>query len=185
MINLLPDETKRQLGAAHTNISLIQYIVILGAATIFLALACATSYIFITNSKTVTEKLEDNNQSTAYLYSVSQKKLDAITSSLSTAKTILDQEVSYSDIIAEIAAALPSGTILDKLIIDGAAIGAPLSLQAHAKTADNVSQIKDNFAASTLFSSYSLESVSTDPTAVTGHPVVIKFSITINKGTTR
>lgn len=182
MINLLPEETKRQLRAAHTNVLLFKYLLVLGAGAAFLSLAFGASYIFLTNNKVAIEKLEDNSQSTVSLYSVAQKQLNSIVSSVTTAKNILDQQVSYSNIIAGIAAALPTGVIIDKLTVDNSTIGKPITLIAKAKSADSAPLMKDSFASSTLFSNYNLLSMTTDVSDPSGFPVQISFSITINKG---
>ena len=182
MINLLPDETKLQLRAAHTNIILVKYMAILGIAFAFLALSCTASYLFLANNKAEKEKLEDNSQSTTFLYNIAQKKLSTIQTNLSTAKTILDHQISYSDIITGIAAAFPSGIKLDKLTIDSSTIGTPMTILARARSASNVPQIKDNFLKSSLFSNYNLNSVITDNSKSSEFPVIISISITINKG---
>lgn len=183
MINLLPVETKTQLRAAHTNVLLFKYLLVLGSGVTFLALAFGASYIFLTNNKTAIKKLEDNSQSTVSLYSVAQKQLNSILSSVTVAKNIMDQQISYSDIVTGIAAALPTGIVIDKIVVDNSTIGKPITLLARAKTADSVPLMKDNFTQSALFSNYNLLSVTTNAGDSSGLPVQISISITINKGT--
>jgi len=182
MINLLSAETKIQLRAAHTNVLLFKYLLVLGTGVTFLGLAFGASYIFLTNNKAAIEKLENNSQSTVSLYSVAQKQLNSILSSVATAKSIMDQQISYSDIVTGIAAALPAGIIIDKLVVDNSTIGKPMTLLARAKTAESVPLMKDNFTQSTLFSNYNLMSVTNNPTDSSGFPVQISVSITVNKG---
>ncbi len=62
MINLLPDETKRQLKAARLNTVLIKYIIFLVLAAIFLGAACGISYAVLSNSKDDAEKVISQNQ---------------------------------------------------------------------------------------------------------------------------
>lgn len=183
MINLLPDETKQQLRAAHTNIALVKYLIFLGIAVGFLIMAFAVSYLFLANDKEAIKKLEDNSQSTLSLYSAAQNQLNTIRTNIATAKSIMDQQISYSDIITGIAAALPSGIVIDKLTIDNQTIGKPINIFALGRSAENVPLIKDNFAKSLLFSNYNLISVKTNTGDTSGFPVQISISITINKGT--
>lgn len=182
MINLLPEETKAQLRAAHTNAMLIKYLAFLGLAVAFLVLACGMSYLFLSNNKARIEQLEDNSQSTVSLFSVAQKQLNTIRSNISTAKSIMDQQVSYYDIVTGIAAALPSGIVIDKLNVDNSTIGKPITLLARAKTDNNVPQLKDNFAKSPLFSNYTLNAVTNTAGDSSGYPVQVSITITINKG---
>ena len=181
MINLLPEETKRQLRAAHTNVALVKYLFFSGIAVAFLVLACITSYLFLNNNKSVANDTTDNDQSNSTSQSTVQKQLDSLTTSISTAKSILREQVSYSDIITGIAAALPSGVVLDKLTLDNNTIGTAITLQAHARSSDNITLLKDNFSKSALFSNYNLISPTTNSSSSSTHPVAISIGITINK----
>ena len=182
MINLLPAETKRQLRAAHTNAALIKYLFFSGIAVAFLVLACVTSYLFLNNNKSVASNTTDNGQSSSVLQATAQKQLDSLITSISTAKSILREQVLYSDIVTGIAAALPSGIVLDKLTLDNNTIGTAVTLQAHARSSDNTSLLQDNFSKSALFSNYNLISPTTNSSSSPGYPIAISIGITINKG---
>ena len=182
MINLLPDETKRQLHAAHTNVTLFKYLAILGVAIAFLSLACTVSYLFLVNNKTADISSVGDSQSTKSIYTIAQKQLNTIVSGLLTAKSILSQQIQYSNVITGIAATLPPGIILSKLTLNNNTISKPIILQANARSADNVPLIKNNFSKSPLFSNYNLQSVTPNIDATSSFPIQIIFSITINKG---
>jgi len=183
MINLLPDDTKQQIRAARTNSMLVKYIVFLGFAIAFLALACATVYFLLLNNKMLAEELAKSSQPKATTsYSSAKQQADALRTSFATAKGILDQQVIYSDIIAGIAAALPSEIVLDSLSLSNSTLGTPITLQARARSSTNVSKMKENFEKSSLFSNYSVLSIVTDQKDSSGYPVTISISLTINKG---
>ncbi len=182
MINLLPEETKKQLHAAHTNVLLVKYLGFLGIAVAFLVITCGLSYLLLSNNKSKLEQLEENSQSTVSLFSIAQKQLDTIHTNISNAKNIMDQQVTYSDIITSVAAALPTGIIIDKLTVNNASIGKSMVITAHAKTADLASQLKDNFAKSPLFSNFVLQSVTNTNSSQSAYPVVVSISVTIIKG---
>jgi Tfp pilus assembly protein PilN len=181
MINLLPDDTKRQIRAARANSSLVKIIIFLGFSFIFLVLACVASYMFLDNSKTDAEKVITTNQSKSNSYSSVSSQAKAIESKLSTAKSILNQQILYSNIITGIATVLPNGVVLDDLSLSNDTLGTPMVLKLRARTYDQVVNLKNNFQKSLLFSGYSLQSLQSDPNDTTGYPVQITVGVTINK----
>lgn len=182
MINLLPDDAKRQIRAGRTNVVLIRYMVFLVFGIIFLALISAAVYLFLMNSKTNAEQSIkiDSNKDSSYL-SV-QAQAAALRSNLTTAKSILDQEISYSSILDGIAQALPQGVVIDTLSLSASTFGTPITIQAHARSTENALKLKDNFQKSPLFSNFSLQSISTDKSSTNGYPVTATISVVINKG---
>jgi hypothetical protein len=136
----------------------------------------------LTDSKTADSNLVSDSASTQSIYTIAQKQLSALISNVSTAKTIMNQQVMYSDIITGIASTLPSGIVLSNLTISNSTISKPIIIQAKAKNADNVPQIKTNFSKSQLFSNYNLQSVTPSIDATSSFPIQITFSININKG---
>ena len=160
---------------------MIKYLFFSGIAVAFLVLACVTSYLFLNNNQSVATGNKDNDQSNSVLQAAAQKQLDSLSLSILTAKNILREQVSYSDIITGIAAALPSGIVLDKLALNNNTIGTAITLQAHARSSENISLLKDNFSKSALFSNYNLISPTTNLSTSSTYPVAISIGITINK----
>lgn len=186
MINLLPDETKKSIKAARANTTLIKYIIFIGFSSLFLALACMTSYIILNDSKTSAEKTITNFQTKNSSYSPVTKQADDFILNLTKAKTILDEQISYSTIITGIANALPSGVILESpLTITNTTIGTPMALKAYAKTSSSETALKANFQKSSIFSNYNLQSVKDNSVDFSEYPYLISFNITINKASQR
>ena len=186
MINLLSDDIKKSIRAARANTTLIRYLIFVGFSALFLVLACGTSYLILNDSKTNAEKTITNVQIKNSSYSPVAKQANDLVLNLSNAKTILDQQISYSTIIAEIANALPTDVVLESpLTLSDTTIGAPMVLKAYAKTSIGETSLKANFQKSSLFSHYSLQSITSNSTGSTNYPFLINFSITINKVTTR
>ena len=182
MINLLPDQTKQQIVAARTNVKLTKYIIFLGFAIAFLALACTTTYFILENNKTEAEKIIASGLNKAITYSSVNKKADAFRDNLATAKSILDQQTSYSDIVIGIGAALPSGVIIDELSVNNNNLGTPITIKARARSADDVAKLNNSFASSKLFSNFSVQSLATSSSDSSSYPVAISISLTVNKG---
>jgi len=183
MINLLPSETKKQIRAARINVVLIKYLIFSIFSTAFLALACATVYLFIINTKPIDNSAQAKvNQSDSANYDAAKIKYDTLVASFSSAKSIVEQQVSYSTIITTIGATLPSGVILDNLSLSSSKIGSPMILQLKATSTSAESKIKESFQNSTMFSGVSIQSSKSDSSDTTGYPVSIDLSLVINKG---
>jgi len=182
MINLLPSETKKELKAAHFNVILLRYIAFLGVAIVFLVILSGASYWLLNSIKDSNNQLPGDQQSTKTIYESSKKQLDAIISNITIAKTIFDQEVSYSTIITSLAVVLPDGIVIDKLKIEDNDIGKPLTLKANAKNESLVSELRNNLAQSSIFSNTSVQSATNNQNQ--DYPIAIVINLTINNGGT-
>ncbi len=181
IINLLPNETKKQMRAARINALLAKYIGVLLISVIFLALACVTSYFFLINSKATAEKVITFNQTKSDSYSSVLSQANAINASFSVASSIISQQISYSDIIMGIGAALPSGVVLNSLSVSKDNIGTPIVLKLSAQNAEKATELKANFQKYPLFSGYIFQSSTLNSSGSGGYPVEITIGITITK----
>jgi len=183
MINLLPDDAKKQIKAGRTNVILMKYLFTLGISIAFLAAISIGSYFVLLGTKTNAEAIMSNNTSNTNAYSTVQAQAASLRSSLSTVKTILDQEVVYTKVITNIASSIPTGVVLESLTLSPTTFGQPVTLQAHAKTTDAAIALKQQFQSSPLFSGVTFQSLSSATTALSdGYPISVTLSLTINKG---
>lgn len=182
MINLLPDDTKKQIKAARSNVSLVRYIVIITMALVFLALACTAVYFSLINSKDAADTASINIKTENSARISVENQARSLRTNLANAKVVLDREIRYSEIITDIASALPPGVILDSLTLDNTTLGTPITLQARATNTDAALHLRDNFEASTRFSGFNLQSLSTSPGGSSDYPVSISINIVISKG---
>ena len=178
MINLLPYETKKQTKAARMNVIILRYIFILFISAAFLAAACGVIYFFIIDGSETSTSVASNQTSNSSI----QEQADTLRTNLATAKSILDDQVTYNNIITGIATVLPTGTILDSLSLSEGSFGTTTNLKILSRTADNETKLKENFKNSTLFSNYKLQSSTPNTNTSSGYPYTINISITINKG---
>lgn len=185
MINLLPDTSKKRIRAARANVTLLNYMLILGLGVGFLALICGGVYVVLIGSQADAERLISTNKSKSTAYSSVEAQGTALRTGLTGAKTILDQEVVYSKIVTGIAKLMPSGVVLDALNLSPTTLGAPTTLQFFAKTTKDALALKDNFQASPLFSGVSFQSLSSTPGQSSGYPVSATLNLTINKSAAR
>ena len=187
MINLLPDETKKQIRAARANSILIKYLFVLIAASIFLVLSYAVLYLFLQNNQPSKKTSVDTsiNQTAVNAYNQTKNQYDALFTSFSNVKQIMDQQISYSDIITGLGAALPQGVVIEDLSLDNNKIGTPITIKAIAKTDSDATKIKDGFKDSQLFTNFSVQSIKSGSNNISGYLVEITISLTINKGLSR
>ena len=184
MINLLPDTHKSEIRAARMNVLLIRYIAILSVAMIVLSGIITAAYVVLETRKASAQSLLDTNNARAQQYSSIRTEADLLRTSLSNAKSILDQKVSYSKLIYEIAGSLPEGVVLDTLDLDSASFGSSMTVNASAKTFESASKVQNQLAAnSVVFSDVkllSLESGATDGSSGQ-YPIKVSVSVVINK----
>lgn len=184
MINLLPDESKKELKAARSNVSLVNYLVFLFLGVAFLSLISVGVYIVLVNTKTDAENVITATQSKNASLGTIEQQGAALRSGLSSAKTILNEEVVYTKIITGIANLIPPGVVLDSLNLNPNTIGVPTTMQFFAKTTNDALKLKDNFQASALFTNVSFQSLSSS--ANTGdYPVTATLALTISKSSTK
>jgi len=182
MINLMPDNDKVEIRAARVNIVLARYIFVILIAFAFLVLLLAGSYLVLTQTKNSAQQLIDGNATKAAVFSSTKAQIETLSSSLSETKTILDQEVLYSNILTHIGQQMPEGTILDKITLDAASFtGTPITLKVYAKTNEATVALRQKFQSTPLFSNVNFESVSGAASGVPGYPVSVSLTLTLNK----
>lgn len=179
MINLLPPEEKRQLRAARTNTLLARYNIVLLAAVAFLGLAIGVVYLYLTTTKASADQTVRDNTAQTTQYSGVLTEAEQFRSNLSVAKQILDREVTYTQVILNIAQVIPEGVVLESLILDSETFGTETTLQASARDYDRALAFKDALQNSPFFTDAHFESV--DDTATGDYPLSVNLSVTINQ----
>jgi len=182
MINLLPETAKREIRAARANVTLLNYMLILGLGVVFLGFICVGVYFILLNTRDSAQALIDANKSKTTTYSAAQVQGTELRSGLANAKTILDQEVDYSKLVTGIAALMPSGVVLDSLNLSPSTFGTPITLQFFATTTQKALDLKNNLQRSPLFSGISFQSLAnTAGATATTYPISASLGLTINK----
>jgi Tfp pilus assembly protein PilN len=179
MINLLPPEEKRQLRAARTNTLLVRYNILLLGAIAFLGLAVGIVYFYLTNTKAVADQTVRENAIATSQYADVLTNAQQFRTNLSTAKQILDREVSYTNVILAIAQVMPSGVILNSLALDSATFGTETTLAASARDYASALAFKDALQNSPFFSNAHFENVTT--AQASDYPITVSLNVTIAK----
>lgn len=184
MINLLPDESKRDIRAARMNVILLRYNIIVIGAMVLLALFCLAFYVILHTSQSNALSTNQSNTTKAMSYTKVRQEANEYESDLAVASKILSSSTSYTNIITSITKLVPSGVILDAITLNSLTIGQQTSFTAHAMTYDDATQLKTNFQKSNLFSNVYFQNLSSNP-QVGGqgspYPVAVVLSAKLNK----
>lgn len=184
MINLLPDEYKDEIRAARTNVLLVRYIFILISALIVLSGLVVASYIALNGTRQISESKVAENQQRVAVYQNIRSQADAFKADLATAKSIMDSEVSYAQLIYRIANIVPRNVILDDLSLDPTTFGTSMTMNASAKTVSDATRLPEAFSNNNeIFSEVKLQSLRSGDSSggVAGYPVKVTLSVVINR----
>lgn len=183
MINLLPDDAKRDIRAARTNVLLLRYNVLTLASIGGLLLICVFFYIILSaNESSATTKTSDNSAKAA-TYEKTRAAADEYKKNLSIAKTILGNSVNYTSVVFAITNLLPSGVVLDNLNVSATDFGKQTTFLAHAKSYDQAEKLKENFQSSKLFSNVYFQSIAKEESSDSSYPIAVTLSAQLNKVT--
>lgn len=181
MINLLPDERKLDIKAARANTILLRYMAIIALAFAFIGGAVYISYMLLQTTMASAEQRVTDNDTKAGVFSSTQAEVQALSTKLSDAKSILDQEIRYSQVLVKIGQLTPPGVVLGDLTLDTASFGGtPVELTAYAKSNSEASQLQSQLQSSPLFSSVVLKGTESDK-GVDGYPVLVTLTVSFNK----
>ncbi len=185
MINLLPNEYKQEIRAGRTNVLLVRYIMILITAVIVLSGLLIGAYVVLNNTRSIAEAKVAENEQRVVSYQPVRAQADAFRGDLTTAQMILSTDVSFSELIYEIAAIVPPNVILDDLSLDPKNFGSNATMNASAKTFEDATKLRDAFIRSDqIFSNVQLQTIRAGASGSSSdqYPVKVNLSVVINKG---
>lgn len=183
MINLLPDDYKKELRAARANVVLLRYNLFTLIAVAFLVISCALIYVLVSESKRSAEEANSANVAKASSYASTKKEAEEYRKNLATTKKILDNEVNYTDVIFAITSLLPKGVVLDSVNLNASDFGNQTNFSAHAKSYEAAAQLKENFQNSKLFTNVFFQTINTAESGSDPYPISVNISVKINKVT--
>lgn len=182
MINLLPDETKKQLRAARTNVILARYTFIVLLAAAFLGIVLAGSYVLLTQTRSSAQELIAANDTKAEVFSETQQQISVLSSDLSEARIILDQQKSYASVLRALGQSMTAGTVIDEVELTPQSFtGAPISVTLYATSSEATVALGESLRSSGVFSNINIESVS-EQGGIEGYPVSATITMAITGG---
>lgn len=188
MINLLPDERKRSITAARTNVILLRYNLLTLLSVLALMAMCVAFYIMLKIN--YDKALADSQANIAIVnnYDDIRKQADEYRNNLTIAGSILDSSINYTPVIFNFAKLLPDGVVLDSISLSSVEFTQQTTFTAHAKTIVQAIKLKENFQKAPMFSNVYFQlltdqSSPTDGNALmnSNYPIAITISVKINK----
>jgi Tfp pilus assembly protein PilN len=185
MINLLPPQTKKLFVAGRVNTLLVRYIWMTAGFFGLLAVISGLTYVMLENTKTNANQQINDNNSRVTDYAQIQKQTKEFQDNLATAKAILDRQTYYSGALLKIAKYLPTGTVIDKISLDSATYGTPITLHFLAVNEDQAIALKSALADSKIFSDVHFQTLNLAENGKSANGTIyrvgIEMSTTINK----
>lgn len=163
MINIISPERKREIRAARINVVLTQYCVMLALLGMLVGAIYGTGFWLVHGDEMTARDKIDSQGGQAKTFASAEKQAETFKANLSTAKSILGAQTSYSEFLTSLAGSLPSGTILAGLQLGGTAAATastttPLKIDARTKSYDKVLELKTALENSPLFENVSIVS---------------------------
>lgn len=147
MINLIGPDRKKQILAARRNSIWVRYnfllVSTLAAITIILG---GTAFFYYGQKLSQDQSLQENNKKLKTKeYQDNKKKVDEFKKNLKTAKTVLDAETHYSDILLSVSKTMPPNTILKSIEFNAATFSSTKTVEFQSVTIDDALALKTAF----------------------------------------
>ena len=182
MINLLPTNSKEEIRAARTNLILVRYIVILLAAIAFVLVAMLITYQVLGMTKENSQKIIQENDLKADVYSTTKAQVDNLSASLAQTKVLFDSENRYSKLFVNIAQQMPEGTVFGKIVLsDSSFSGTPTVTKVYAKTPAQAVLLQQNFQKSAMFRGVTFQTIVESGSGIDGYPVSVDLTFNLTK----
>lgn len=179
MINLLPDEMKKDLRAARTNTVLFRYNIMLIIAALFLAGALIVVYVFLSTMKTSAENAIQENITKEQSYENVKQEANAFKNSLGDAKIILDEEISYSRALIRYAQLFPDGTAVSNLQLNAASFTAPMDVSVKITGQSAAQALIRSMTTSSYVTNFSRKSITISQDGT--YPYTMDVTFTLKK----
>lgn len=146
MINLLPAETKSDITFARRNTVLRKWILASCVGVVGIVLVTAAGHLFISRSTDSWQRQVNDMhaQLNAQKQDEVQKKVTEISESVKLATQVLQRQILFSKLIAQVGAVMPSGTALQSLTISSTQGG--IDLSAIATDYQSATQVQLNLS---------------------------------------
>ena len=181
MINLLPNDQKKEIRAGRANRLLAAYSILTFITVLVLVGIMAGAWFLLDSIRQDAQaEIDASNASNASL-AKDVAAVEEFKANLSVAKEILSKEVNYSTIILRYAGTIPSGAIIDHIDLDPSVVGKPSTFTAKVNTPDSALRLKEALSESAYFDNVHFTQIQTDPVPNGPYAYTVIFDLTINK----
>lgn len=148
MINLLPPEVKQSYSYGNRNVSLVRWVIVTTLCFFVIGLIGSFGWLSMHRSiETSNSRISsiENNLETAKLDETNKKIVD-ISSSFKLVEKVLSQQILFSQLLRQMATALPDGTYLSGLNIAAISSGSALDVSVDAVSYEAATQVQLNLS---------------------------------------
>jgi Tfp pilus assembly protein PilN len=183
MINLLPEDNKKEIRAGRANVLLLRYNIFTLVAIAMLILFCGLFWVIMSAEKINAEQTNRGNISKTAGYAAVRKEAEEYRNNLTIAEKILDKEINYTEKVFAITKLLPKGVVLDGITLSAKDFGSQTVLTAKAKDYASVTALKNSFQNSSVFSNVFFQAITDSSGSGTPaeYPISVNISVKINK----
>lgn len=186
MINLIGPDKKKRFHAARRNTIWRRYIfVLIGVLIVNTVVLAGATWVLFAQASASQQQVADNEAKRDAEYNRVKKEAEDFRAKLSTAKTILDGETSYSEVLIKMAQIIPAGSVLTGINLSENSFATDQTLTFKSKTNNDVLSLKTALEGSDLFSNVSISNTSEDVTSEDrpAYPVTVTINAKIIKPT--
>lgn len=184
MINLLPEETKKEIRAARTNVILLRYNILALSLICLIAVTCAGFYFMLSTAQASAVSEKNNNANKAQNYATVRTNVDQYKANLSIANQILNTSINYSSFLFKLTELLPTGAIIEDIKLDANSFNQQTTFTARTTSFAKATELKERFQKSSLFSNVYFQTLVDDSSTTSApkkHPIMVTISAKINK----
>lgn len=187
MINLLSAQTKQDIRAGRLNVELTRYAMMIVASILFLGIIFGIGFAITSTEKAAAEAELERQKKEAEAYSSVLKQSESFAKNLTTAKTIITNEIVYSRVLLSMAEVMPKDTVLSVLALDNTLLksGKPIPITAEAKTYEAALKIKSSLEQSPILEAVNIVKIEEKPSAAGQPSVVYPLDVDVNVSITK
>ncbi|MFZ2494202.1 MAG: hypothetical protein WAW60_00315 [Candidatus Saccharimonadales bacterium] len=159
MINLLSQEHRAQLAAAKRNVILRKYVITLMFLIGGIVACYGVGYFMLDEEKKHYQQQLSIYEPQRNAYADTTKQAQDFSKNLRIAKSILDNEIVYSDLIMTLSENLPSNVVLTNLSLRTKELAQPISITINVKTPNDAVATKTKFQQGIIFKDTKIKTI--------------------------
>lgn len=159
MINLLSQETKKEVAAAQRNVTIRRYIITALILILIIVGVFGVKYYLMMLEQNNYKATIEQKQPEKAKYAPDVKRAAEFTANLKTAKSILSNELLFSEILTRIAYTLPPGAALTDITLDIKKLDTANDLNIGLGSYEDAIKVKNAFENSEFFKDAQIKTI--------------------------
>lgn len=179
MINLLPPEVKQEIRFGQLNITAIQYAVLIALISLALVAVLFFGVTVVSGDERSLRQAIDEKQQILTELEPTVAEAKQLEGTINTIAALLSREITFSQLLQDIAAVIPNGASLTGLSLTGDE-SLPLRIDALINDQTLAAVMRENLENSDLFEQADIQSVSASAISESGQATEYQVRIVVN-----